>query len=93
MWQRKSIGPSTVHWGTPESTVVSFDFSPSTIVRIDLAVRKFVNHLWSFPFIEQLEIWVKDWGMRFNATKCYLLSINKKSNTFYSLDNHITWIL
>jgi hypothetical protein len=31
--------------------VVSFDFSPSTIVRIDLAVRKFVSHLWILPFI------------------------------------------
>ena len=51
MWQRNSIGPSTVPWGNPESTVVSFDFSPSTIVRIDLAVRKFVNHLWILPFI------------------------------------------
>jgi hypothetical protein len=39
--------------------------------------------------LEQLEIWAKDWGMRFNAKKCYILSINKKSNKFYSLDNHI----
>ena len=51
MWQRNSIGPSTMPWGTPESTVVSFDFSPSTIVRIDLAVKKFVSHLWILPFI------------------------------------------
>ena len=36
-----------------------------------------------------LEIWAKDWGMRFNAKKCYVLSINKKSNKFYSLANHI----
>jgi hypothetical protein len=47
--QRNSIGSKgTVPWGTP--TVVSFDFSP-TIVRIDLAVRKFVSHLWILPFI------------------------------------------
>jgi hypothetical protein len=39
--------------------------------------------------LEQLEIWAKDWGMRFNAKKCYILYINKKSNKFYSLDNHI----
>jgi hypothetical protein len=39
--------------------------------------------------LEQLEIWAKDWGMRFNTKKCYILSINKKSNKFYSLDNHI----
>jgi hypothetical protein len=44
MRQRNSIGPSTVPCGTLESTVVSFDFSPSTIVRIDLAVRKFVKN-------------------------------------------------
>jgi hypothetical protein len=43
--KRNSIGPSTMPWSTPESTVVSFDYSPSTIVRIDLAVRKFVSHL------------------------------------------------
>jgi hypothetical protein len=39
--------------------------------------------------LEQLEIWANNWGMRFNAKKCYILSINKKSNKFYSLDNHI----
>jgi hypothetical protein len=43
--------------------------------------------------LEQLEIWAKDWGMRFNAKKCYILSINKKSNKFYSLDNTIRKIL
>ena len=48
MWQRNSIGSSTVPWGTPESTVVSFDFSPS--VRID-SLRKFVSHLWILLFI------------------------------------------
>ena len=45
------ICPSTVPWGTPKSTVVSFHFSPSTIVRIDLAVRKLVSHLRILPFI------------------------------------------
>jgi hypothetical protein len=29
--------------------------------------------------LEKLEIWAKDWGMRFNAKKCYILSINKKN--------------
>ena len=39
--------PSTVPWGTLKSTGVS----PSTIVGIDLAVRKFASHLWILPFI------------------------------------------
>ena len=28
-------------------------------------------------------------GMRFNAKKCYLMSINQKSTHFYQLDSHI----
>ena len=27
--------------------------------------------------------------MRFNAKKCYIMSINNKSSHFYELDNHI----
>jgi hypothetical protein len=56
-------------------------------------LRKFVSHLWILFFIPY---WCNlcrnllcGWGMRFNAKKCYILSINKKSNKFYSLDNHI----
>ncbi|VDI15040.1 Hypothetical predicted protein [Mytilus galloprovincialis] len=29
------------------------------------------------------------WGMRFNAKKCYLMSVNNKLSHFYKLDNHI----
>ena len=65
MWQRNSIGPITVPWGTPESTVVSFDFSPSTIVHIDVAVRKFISHLWILPFIPY---WCNLW----RSTVCYV---------------------
>ena len=65
MWQRNSIGPSTVPLGTPESTVVSLDCSPSTIVRIDLAVRMFVSHLWILPFIPY---WCNLW----RSTVCYV---------------------
>ena len=36
-----------------------------------------------------LEKWASKWGMRFNAKKCYTLSINNKSSRFYTLDNHI----
>ena len=36
-----------------------------------------------------LQQWADDWGMRFNANKCYILSIKNKYNKFYSLNNHI----
>ena len=29
-----------------------------------------------------LEHWATEWGMRFNATKCYILSIRQKSSFF-----------
>ena len=51
MWHRNRIGPKTVPWGTPETIVVSPDDSPSMMVRIDLAVRKFLSHLCVFPLI------------------------------------------
>jgi hypothetical protein len=60
-----------VHWGTPESTVVSFDFSPSTIVRIDLTVRKFVSHLWILPFIPY---WCNLWRSLLCGTVSILVS-------------------
>ena len=39
-----------------------------------------------------LEAWAKEWGMRFNASKCYLMSIHrsKKPHTYrYKLDDHL----
>ena len=39
--------------------------------------------------LQQLEIWANTWGMRFNAKKCYIMSINNKSSHFYELDKHI----
>ena len=37
----------------------------------------------------ELEKWATKWGMRFNAKKCYLMSIKNKSSNFYSLCDHI----
>ena len=37
----------------------------------------------------ELENWADKWGMRFNAPKCYIMSINNRSTHFYSLNNHI----
>lgn len=39
--------------------------------------------------LQKLELWAKKWGMRFNASKCYILSINPKSQNFYTLNDQI----
>jgi hypothetical protein len=38
--------------------------------------------------LKNLEEWANKWGMRFNAKKCYTLSINKSSTRFYELNSH-----
>jgi hypothetical protein len=38
---------------------------------------------------ENLEKWAENWGMKFNATKCYIMSIKKKKHKFYQLGGHI----
>jgi hypothetical protein len=37
---------------------------------------------------KSLEACENDWGMRFNANKCYILSIKNKNQHFYSLNGH-----
>ena len=40
--------------------------------------------------LQSLEIWAETWGMRFNAKKCYILSVsNKGIQKFYQLDSCI----
>ena len=39
--------------------------------------------------LANLEISATNWGMRFNAKKCYILSIRNKSQRMYTLDGHI----
>ena len=39
--------------------------------------------------LNELEKWTAKWGMRFNAKKCYILSIRQKSSRFYQLDGEI----
>jgi hypothetical protein len=51
IWHKNIIGQSTVPWGIPESTDVSFELSPSTIVLIVLVDRKLVSHEWMFPLM------------------------------------------
>ena len=46
------------------------------------------DHLTFQKDLEALEKWVSDWGKRFNAKKCYLMSFNSSSSHFYTLNNH-----
>jgi hypothetical protein len=39
--------------------------------------------------LENQEKWAENWGMRFNATKCYIMSIKKKTHKFYQLGGQI----
>ena len=42
--------------------------------------------------LKSLEEWASLWGMRFNATKCYLMTIHRSQKPLtymYTLDNHI----
>ena len=36
-----------------------------------------------------MEKWAEKWSMRFNAKKCYIMSINRQFSHFYSLSNHM----
>ena len=47
------------------------------------------DHLKLQEDLKHLEQWATKWGMRFNAKKCYLLSIKSTSSHYYELDNHI----
>ena len=39
--------------------------------------------------LNNLQIWADDWGMKFNAKKCYLLSTKSKSSHFYTINDQI----
>jgi len=39
--------------------------------------------------LNNLEKWASTWGMSFNATKCYILSVKKSTTYFYRLNNTI----
>ena len=45
------------------------------------------DHITLQEYLSALQIWAQDWGMRFNAKKRYILSINNKFKHFYTLDN------
>ena len=47
------------------------------------------DHITLQQDLKNLEKWASTWGMRFNATKCYILSIKNKSSFHYQLNNVI----
>lgn len=47
------------------------------------------DHLILQDDIKQLEIWASNWGMRFNAKTCYILSLKKQKHKFYQLNGQI----
>ena len=53
------------------------------------SIRNRDDHLALERDLRQIETWALTWGMRFNAKKCYLMSINQKSTHFCQLDSHI----
>ncbi|XP_070206189.1 uncharacterized protein [Littorina saxatilis] len=52
-------------------------------------INSFTDHQSLQQDLRHLEEWAVTWGMRFNASKCYILSINKSSDFYYQLDNSI----
>jgi len=52
-------------------------------------IRNMADHARLQKDLAELEKWATTWGMRFNAKKCYIISINSKSQHFYQLDQHI----
>ena len=52
------------------------------------------DHLALQKDLNNLEIWAKNWGMKFNAKKCYILRVRDKHQfLFYKLDNSILQIV
>ena len=52
-------------------------------------VNSFQNHPTFQNDLLELETWAKNWGMRFNSKKCYILSIQQNSQFFYTLNGDI----
>lgn len=52
-------------------------------------IHSFNDHISLQEDLRKLEEWAKQWGMRFNTSKCFILSTKTKSSSFYSLNNEI----
>jgi hypothetical protein len=52
-------------------------------------IRDFRDHVALQDDLRQLERWALDWGMHFNAKKCYVLRMKQRTTFTYSLDNKL----
>ena len=52
-------------------------------------INSFEDHLILQNDLLELETWAKNWGMRFNSKKCYILSMQQDSQFFYTLNGDI----
>jgi hypothetical protein len=52
-------------------------------------IRNFQDHLRLQADLSKLEVWAQNWGMRFNASKCYVLPTKDTSKYFYRLNGEI----
>ena len=52
-------------------------------------IRSFKDHLTLQSDLKALEEWASKWGMKFNAKKCYVISVRSKSSFFYNLSGEI----
>ena len=52
-------------------------------------IHSIEDHIILQKDLHKLEVWAKEWGMKFNAKKCYILPTKTKSSYFYKLDREI----
>jgi hypothetical protein len=52
-------------------------------------IKSRADHLTLQRDLENLEDWARKCGMKFNAKKCYILSVKSRSSHYYQLDNQI----
>ena len=52
-------------------------------------INTFQDHRTLQQDLRQLEEWASNWGMKFNPTKCYILSVNPNTSFYYQLGNSI----
>ena len=52
-------------------------------------IHSFQDHVALQNDLNELETWTKNWGMRFNSKKSYILSIHQNSKFFYTLNGDL----
>jgi ribonuclease P/MRP protein subunit RPP40 len=49
-------------------------------------IKNYKEHVILQQDLANLEIWAHNWGMEFNASKCYILSVRPKTTHYYQLN-------